>query len=84
MSLLYYKFKSAKDFDTLPVDGSGLSVFDVKRGILRQRLDIDEHLGGEEWLCCFQPRSTSLIDLNPIRKIDILYSKIYLLTLISA
>ena len=32
MSLIYYKFKSAKDFDTLPVDGNGLTVFDVKRG----------------------------------------------------
>ena len=34
MSLVFYKFKSAKDFDKCTFDGSGISVFDLKREIM--------------------------------------------------
>ncbi len=34
MSAVYYKFKSAKDFDTALFDGTGISVFDLKREIM--------------------------------------------------
>ncbi|KAJ2997425.1 hypothetical protein HDV02_005554 [Globomyces sp. JEL0801] len=34
MSVIFYKFKSAKDFDTSTFDGTGLSVFDLKRDIM--------------------------------------------------
>jgi protein MPE1 len=34
MSTIFYKFKSAKDFDTCTFDGTGLSVFDLKREIM--------------------------------------------------
>ncbi|CAJ0843761.1 14347_t:CDS:2, partial [Entrophospora sp. SA101] len=33
-SQLYYKFKSAKDYDSITFDGLGISVFDVKKEIL--------------------------------------------------
>ena len=34
MSQVYFKFKSAKAYDTITFDGLGTSVFDVKREIL--------------------------------------------------
>ncbi|CAG8560673.1 13376_t:CDS:10 [Dentiscutata erythropus] len=34
ISQIYYKFKSAKDYDTLTFDGLGISVFDAKKEIL--------------------------------------------------
>ncbi|KAJ1337085.1 hypothetical protein BSLG_006845 [Batrachochytrium salamandrivorans] len=34
MSVVFYKFKSAKDFDTCTFDGAGISVFDLKREIM--------------------------------------------------
>ncbi|KAK6092877.1 Protein mpe1 [Batrachochytrium dendrobatidis] len=34
MSIVFYKFKSAKDFDTCTFDGAGISVFDLKREIM--------------------------------------------------
>ncbi|KAJ3089034.1 E3 ubiquitin-protein ligase rbbp6 [Quaeritorhiza haematococci] len=34
MSVVYYKFKSAKDYDTATFDGLGISVFDLKREIM--------------------------------------------------
>ncbi len=34
MSVVYYKFRSAKDFDTATFDGTGISVFDLKREIM--------------------------------------------------
>ena len=34
MSIVFYKFKSAKDFDTCTFDGTGISVFDLKREIM--------------------------------------------------
>jgi protein MPE1 len=41
MSVIFYKvieyliqFKSAKDFDTCTFDGTGISVFDIKRDIM--------------------------------------------------
>jgi hypothetical protein len=39
MSVVYYKFKAAKDqdFDVYTFDGSGTSVFDLKREIIRAK-----------------------------------------------
>ncbi len=37
MSHVYYKFKSAKDYNTLTFDGLGISVFDLKREIMLQK-----------------------------------------------
>ena len=37
MSVLFYKFKSAKAFDTINFDGPGISVFDLKRDIMIQK-----------------------------------------------
>ncbi|ORY03290.1 DWNN-domain-containing protein [Basidiobolus meristosporus CBS 931.73] len=34
MSVVYYKFKSAKDYDVCTFDGTGISVFDLKREII--------------------------------------------------
>lgn len=34
MSLVYYKFKSAKNHDHITFDGTGISVFDLKREII--------------------------------------------------
>ncbi|ORY04079.1 DWNN-domain-containing protein [Basidiobolus meristosporus CBS 931.73] len=34
MSVVYYKFKSAKDYDICTFDGTGISVFDLKREII--------------------------------------------------
>jgi protein MPE1 len=34
MSQIYYKFKSAKDYDHITFDGLGISVFDAKKEIL--------------------------------------------------
>lgn len=34
MSQIYYKFKSAKDYDNITFDGLGISVFDAKKEIL--------------------------------------------------
>ena len=34
MSLVYYKFKSAKDYDSITFDGTSLSVFELKREIM--------------------------------------------------
>ncbi|KAI8906867.1 DWNN domain-containing protein [Gorgonomyces haynaldii] len=34
MSVVFYKFKSAKDFDTCTFNGQGISVFDLKREIM--------------------------------------------------
>ncbi|KAI8923010.1 DWNN domain-containing protein [Entophlyctis helioformis] len=34
MSVVFYKFKSAKDYDTTSFDGAGISVFDLKREIM--------------------------------------------------
>lgn len=34
LSQIYYKFKSAKDYDTLTFDGLGITVFDAKKEIL--------------------------------------------------
>ncbi|KAJ3152353.1 hypothetical protein HDU86_005882 [Geranomyces michiganensis] len=34
MSVVFYKFKSAKDYDTCTFDGTNISVFDLKREIL--------------------------------------------------
>jgi protein MPE1 len=39
MSVVYYKFKAAKDqdFDVYTFDGAGTSVFDLKREIIRAK-----------------------------------------------
>ncbi|KAI9190207.1 Protein mpe1 [Blastocladiella emersonii ATCC 22665] len=37
MSFIHYKFKSAKAHDSLVVDGMGMSAFDLKREIVRQK-----------------------------------------------
>lgn len=39
MSVIYYKFKAAKDsdYDVFTFDGPGASVFDVKREIIRAK-----------------------------------------------
>jgi protein MPE1 len=34
MSVVFYKFKSAKDGDNCVFDGTGISVFDLKREIM--------------------------------------------------
>jgi len=34
MSIIYYQFKGAIDFDTITFDGPEISVFDAKREIL--------------------------------------------------
>ncbi|KAL2916041.1 Protein mpe1 [Polyrhizophydium stewartii] len=34
MSSVFYKFRSAKDYDTCTFDGAGISVFDLKREIM--------------------------------------------------
>lgn len=34
MSNIFYKFKSARDYDTLAFDGTGISVFDLKKEII--------------------------------------------------
>ncbi|RKO86610.1 DWNN domain-containing protein [Blyttiomyces helicus] len=34
MSVVFYKFRSAKDYDTITFDGNGISVFDLKREIM--------------------------------------------------
>ncbi|KAK9687084.1 Protein mpe1 [Basidiobolus ranarum] len=34
MSVVYYKFKSAKDYDICTFDGTGISVFDLKKEII--------------------------------------------------
>lgn len=34
MPQVFYKFKSAKDFDFVTFDGTGISVFDLKREII--------------------------------------------------
>jgi protein MPE1 len=49
MSVVFYKFKSAKDFDSCTFDGNGISVFDLKREIIIKKklgkgLDFDLHL----------------------------------------
>ena len=45
-SAVYYKFKSQKSESRIPIDGTGISVFDLKREIilangLEKALDID-------------------------------------------
>ncbi|KAJ3280691.1 hypothetical protein HK104_000467, partial [Borealophlyctis nickersoniae] len=37
MSFVYYKFKSAKDYDTCTFDGTSISVFDLKKEIMVQK-----------------------------------------------
>lgn len=49
MSVVFYKFKSAKEFDSATFDGTGISVFDLKREIIIKKklgkgLDFDLHL----------------------------------------
>ncbi|KAI8813797.1 DWNN domain-containing protein [Cladochytrium replicatum] len=34
MSKVYYKFKSAKTYDSVTFDGTGISVFDLKREVI--------------------------------------------------
>jgi protein MPE1 len=34
MSVIFYKFKVAKDYDSCKFDGTGLSVFDLKKEIM--------------------------------------------------
>lgn len=46
MSSVYYKFKSQKSESRIPIDGTGIAVFDLKREIivangLEKVLDID-------------------------------------------
>jgi protein MPE1 len=46
MSSVYYKFKSQKSESRIPIDGTGIAVFDLKREIilanaLEKILDID-------------------------------------------
>lgn len=55
-SAVYYKFKSQKSESRIPIDGTGIAVFDLKREIilantLEKVLDIDLQIfnqGGEE------------------------------------
>ncbi|KAL3900065.1 MAG: hypothetical protein SGCHY_001593 [Lobulomycetales sp.] len=49
MSVVYYKFKSAKSFEPIKFDGLGISGFDVKREIMNKKqlgkgLDLDLHI----------------------------------------
>ncbi|KAL7746559.1 Protein mpe1 [Sorochytrium milnesiophthora] len=37
MSYIHYKFKAAKDYDSVVVDGMGMAVFDLKREIITQK-----------------------------------------------
>ncbi|KAI9208706.1 DWNN domain-containing protein [Polychytrium aggregatum] len=37
MSIVYYKFKAAKSFDTVIFDGTTISVFDLKKEIMQQK-----------------------------------------------
>ncbi|KAK9766236.1 Protein mpe1 [Basidiobolus ranarum] len=37
MSVVYYKFKSAKDYDVCTFDGTGISVFDLKKEIIQAK-----------------------------------------------
>lgn len=37
MSIVYYKFKAAKKFDTVTFDGTCISVFDMKHEIMRTK-----------------------------------------------
>ncbi|KNC98149.1 cleavage polyadenylation factor subunit MPE1 [Spizellomyces punctatus DAOM BR117] len=37
MSIVFYKFKSAKDYDTCTFDGTNISVFDLKREIMQAK-----------------------------------------------
>lgn len=44
MSLIHYKFKSAKDYNTITFDGLTISLFELKRDIL-----IDSKLKGSDF-----------------------------------
>jgi protein MPE1 len=49
MSVVFYKFKSAKEFDSATFDGNGISVFELKREIILKKklgkgVDFDLHL----------------------------------------
>ncbi|KAJ1503783.1 hypothetical protein HMI54_007786 [Coelomomyces lativittatus] len=37
MSYIHYKFRSAKDYDSILMDGMGMSAFDLKREIVRRK-----------------------------------------------
>jgi hypothetical protein len=37
MSFIHYKFRAAKAHDSLVVDGMGMSTFDLKREVVRQK-----------------------------------------------
>jgi len=67
-SAVYYKFKSQNAESRIPIDGTGISVFDLKREIilangLDKALDIDlqvfNQLGDEGVSCCFYTRCCS-------------------------
>jgi protein MPE1 len=67
-SAVYYKFKSQKAESRIPIDGTGISVFDLKREIilangLDKALDIDlqvfNQLGDEGVSCCLYTRCCS-------------------------
>lgn len=70
-SAVYYKFKSQKSESRIPIDGTGISVFDLKREIiiangLEKALDIDlqvfNQLGDEEYKDDYLvPRSSSVV-----------------------
>jgi DWNN domain len=37
MSVVFYKFRSSRDYDTITFDGTGISVFDLKRDIMQNK-----------------------------------------------
>ncbi|OUM67129.1 hypothetical protein PIROE2DRAFT_22055, partial [Piromyces sp. E2] len=72
MSVIYYKFKSAKDYDTVTFDGISLSVFDLKHEIMISKklgkgtdfdLSVYNAQTGEEYTddLATIPRNTSII-----------------------
>lgn len=72
MSVIYYKFKSAKDYDTVTFDGISLSVFDLKHEIMVSKklgkgtdfdLSVSNAQTGEEYTddSATIPRNTSII-----------------------
>jgi len=72
MSVIYYKFKSAKDYDTVTFDGISLSVFDLKHEIMMSKklgkgtdfdLSVYNAQTGEEYVddLATIPRNTSII-----------------------
>jgi len=72
MSVIYYKLKSAKDYDTVTFDGISLSVFDLKHEIMVSKklgkgtdfdLSVSNAQTGEEYTddLATIPRNTSII-----------------------